>query len=69
MRSVTITPEEIDVDVCFGEFDGFTTKTTWVVDMFKGKTRVDSVCMKTEQFAKETADKFIRLGLCAFGYC
>lgn len=69
MRNVTITPEEFDDDVCVGDYDGVVRKITWVVEMFEGQNRVNTMFMKTEQFAKAEADKFIRLGLCAFGFC
>ncbi len=69
MRNVTITPELVDVDVCYGDYDGFVTKTIWTVEMFEGKQLMTTMFLKTEEFAKEAADKFIRLGLCAFGFC
>jgi hypothetical protein len=69
MRNVTITPELVDVDVCYGDYDGFVAKTIWTVEMFEGKEQVSTMFLKTEEFAKEAADKFVRLGLCAFGYC
>lgn len=33
IRTSTITPEVIDVDVCYGDYDGSYTKTIYVLDL------------------------------------
>lgn len=35
MRVATITPEIVDIDVCYGNFDGHMTRTSWTVDFYE----------------------------------
>lgn len=61
-RTVEITSEMIDVDVCYGDYDGHVTRETWVVDFFILGERVDSGCYKREDYARAIAAKFIETG-------
>jgi hypothetical protein len=61
MSIAIITPEEVDVDVCYGDFDGSYTKTIYVVDFFKGHVGMPNgeydttMYIKTEHDAKMMA--------------
>jgi hypothetical protein len=61
MAIAIVTPEEVDVDVCYGDFDGSYTKTMYVIDFFKGEVGMlngeleTSMYIKTEHDAKMMA--------------
>lgn len=61
MAIAIITPEEVDVDVCYGDFDGSYTKTIYVVDFFNSISGMpngdleDTMYIKTEHDAKMMA--------------
>ena len=61
MAIAIVTPEEVDVDVCYGDFNSFYTKTMYVVDFFRtevGMLHGDldaSMYIKTEHDAKMMA--------------
>lgn len=61
MAIAIITPEEVDVDVCYGDFDGLYTKTIYVVDFFNSISGMpngdleDTMYIKTEHDAKMMA--------------
>lgn len=61
MAIAIITPEEVDVDVCYGDFDGSYTKTIYVVDFFNSVSGMpngeleDTMYIKTEHDAKMMA--------------
>jgi hypothetical protein len=64
MRIATITPEEIDVDYTYLEFDRHVTRTTWVVNFYASEEDFaagkyeDECCYKTEEFAKDAKAKY-----------
>ena len=64
MRTATITPEEIDVDVCVGQYDGFVTRTAWVVAFYENAENLavgvyeDECCYKTEEYANAAKTKY-----------
>lgn len=37
MRTTVITSEMVDIDVCYGDYDGFITREYWNVDCYKGE--------------------------------
>jgi hypothetical protein len=61
MAIAIITPEEIDVDICYGDFDGSYTKTIYVVDFFRSHVGMPNgeydttMYIKTEHDAKMMA--------------
>jgi hypothetical protein len=56
MAITIITPEEIEVDVCYGDYDGSYTKTIYVVDFFCGKVGMLPGEYDTTMFIKNEAD-------------
>lgn len=60
MGIAIITPEEVDVDVCYGDFDGSYTKTIYVLELFntyvgEPADLIDTLYIKTEADAKMMA--------------
>lgn len=60
MAIAIVTPEEVDVDVCYGDFDGSYTKTIYVLELFNtyvGEPAEidDTLYIKTEADAKMMA--------------
>lgn len=59
MPIATITPEEVDIDVCYGDFDGSYTKTIYVLDLMPGDEfpmeAGDTMYIKSEHDAKMKA--------------
>ena len=44
MRTTNITSELVDIDVCYGDYDGFVTREYWIVECFKdAKLKYESV--------------------------
>ena len=56
MPIAIITPEEVDVDVCYGDFDGSYTKTIYVVDFFTGVVGLPIGELETTMYIKNEAD-------------
>lgn len=56
MSIAIITPEEVDVDVCYGDFDGSYTKTIYVVDFFTGEVGLPMSNLETTMYIKTEHD-------------
>lgn len=56
MAIAIITPEEVDVDVCYGDFDGSYTKTIYVVDFFTSIVGLPNGELETTMYLKTEAD-------------
>lgn len=56
MSIAIITPEEIDVDVCYGDFDSSYTKTIYVVDFFTSLSGLPNGELETTMYIKNEAD-------------
>ncbi len=56
MPIAIITPEEVDVDVCYGDFDGSYTKTIYVVDFFTGEVGLPMSNLETTMYIKTEHD-------------
>jgi|LakMenEpi03Aug12_release.lakeMendotaPanAssembly.Ray.scaffolds.fasta_scaffold06276_5 hypothetical protein len=72
MAIAIVTPEEVEVDVCYGNFDGSYTKTMYVVDFFRTEVGMlhgdldTSMYIKTEHDAKMMA-RLYELGMTGRG--
>lgn len=58
MFTATIHTEDLDVDYTYGEMDGHTTRTTWVVTYFENGIRKTEGCYKTEEYATRTKEAY-----------
>lgn len=58
-RTATITEDEIDIDVCLGDYDDVTTATIWEVRFFTGSNWADTHTYKDEERARNVAQMFI----------
>lgn len=56
MPIAIITPEEVDVDVCYGDFNGSYTKTIYVVDFFTGEVGLPMSNLETTMYIKAEHD-------------
>lgn len=56
MPIAIITPEEVDVDVCYGDFDASYTKTIYVVDFFTGEVGFPTSNLETTMYIKAEHD-------------
>ena len=54
MPIAIVTPEEVDVDVCYGDYDGSYTKTIYVVDFLNAE--VGQPSRKGLMYIKNKAD-------------
>ena len=62
MREAIITEEWIDEDVCYGDYDGHTTRKIYEVAFFVDSTEdaIDRHYYKTEALAQQEAARFER---------
>jgi hypothetical protein len=67
MAIAIITPEEIDVDVCYGDFDGSYTKTIYVVDFFTSVVGLPTSDLETTMYIKNEADAKMKARLWELG--
>lgn len=72
MPIANVTAEEIDVDVCYGDFDGSITKTIYVVDFFSSISGLPNGELVNTMYIKNEADaklmaRFWELGLYTTG--
>lgn len=67
MAIAIITPEEIDVDVCYGDFDGSYTKTIYVVDFFTSVVGLSTGELETTMYIKNEADAKMKARLWELG--
>ena len=72
MATAIVTPEEIDVDVCYGDYDGSITKTIYVVDFFSSISGLPNGELVNTMYIKNEADaklmaRFWELGLYTLG--
>jgi hypothetical protein len=58
MRTAFITSEDVDVDVCYGDFDGHITRKSYCVEFFVLDDLVDEHWLKTEVAARMHAGLF-----------
>jgi hypothetical protein len=56
MPIAIITPEEVDVDVCYGDYDGSYTKTIYVTDFFVGEVGPMAANYDTTMYIKAEHD-------------
>ena len=56
MATAIVTPEEIDVDVCCGDYDGSYTKTIYVVDFFNSVSGLPNGELVNTMYIKNEAD-------------
>lgn len=56
MPIAIVTPEEVDVDVCYGDYDGSYTKTIYVVDFYKSEVGLINGDYDTTMYIKTEAD-------------
>lgn len=61
-RTYTITPETVDIDVCYGDYDGHVSKDIFYLEVFKDGIRLDGVGFYTEADAKHHGEKFVTTG-------
>jgi hypothetical protein len=64
-RTYTITPEIVDIDVCYGDWDSHISKDVWYLEVFNGGIFVDGVGFYSEADAKHHGDKFVSTGCIA----
>lgn len=72
MAIAIVTPEEVDVDVCYGDFDSSITKTIYVVDFFSSVSGIPNGELVNTMYIKNEADaklmaRFWELGLYTIG--
>lgn len=72
MTTTIVTPEEVDVDVCYGDFDGSYTETIYVVDFFSSISGLPNGELVNTMYIKNEADaklmaRFWELGLYTIG--
>jgi len=67
MAIAIITPEEIDVDVCYGDFDGSYSKTIYVVDFFSSEVGFPNGNYETTMCIKNEADAKMKSRLWELG--
>ena len=57
MPIAIVTPEEVDVDVCYGDYDSSYTKTMYVVDFYNaGEVGLPMSNLDTTMYIKTEAD-------------
>ena len=56
MAIAIVTPEEVEVDVCYGDFDGSYTKTMYVVDFFRSEVGMLHGDLETTMYIKTEHD-------------
>lgn len=73
MTTTIVTPEEeVDVDVCYGDYDGSVTMTIYVVDFFSSVSGLPNGELVNTMYIKNEADaklmaRFWELGLYTIG--
>ena len=67
MPIAIITPEEVDVDVCYGDYDSSYTKTIYVVDFFTGEVGLPMSNVDTTMYIKNKADAKMRAQMWELG--
>lgn len=72
MATAIVTPEEIDVDVCYGDYDGSITKKIYVVDFFSSISGLPNGELVNTMYINNEADaklmtRFWELGLYTIG--
>ncbi len=56
MAIAIVTPEEVEVDVCYGDFDSSYTKTMYVVDFFRSEVGMLHGDLETTMYIKTEHD-------------
>ena len=56
MAIAIVTPEEVEVDVCYGDFDSSHTKTMYVVDFFRSEVGMLHGDLETTMYIKTEHD-------------
>lgn len=67
MPIATVTAEEVDVDVCYGDYDGSYTKTIYVVDFFNSVSGLPNGEYYSTMFIKTEADAKMKARLWELG--
>lgn len=67
MPIATVTAEEVDVDVCYGDYDGSYTKTIYVVDFFNSVSGLPNGEYNSTMFIKTEADAKMKARLWELG--
>lgn len=62
MREAIVTEDYVDIDVCYGDYDGHVTRKSYEVAFFVSDDEdpIDRHYYKTEEFAKNAASLFER---------
>lgn len=61
-RTYTITPEIVDIDVCYGDYDGHVSKKMFFLILFEHGVRVDWCHSHTEETATSVGERFVMTG-------
>jgi hypothetical protein len=56
MAIAIVTPEEVEVDVCYGDFNSSYTKTMYVVDFFRSEVGMLHGDLETTMYIKTEHD-------------
>lgn len=67
MPIAIITPEEVDVDVCYGDFDSSYSKTIYVVDFFTSVVGLPTGELETTMYIKTEHDAKMKARLWELG--
>ena len=57
-RTASVVSEDIDIDVCIGDYDGFKTIEVWFVDFYVDGERIVGNTYKEEWQARQSAKWF-----------
>jgi len=61
-RTYTITPETVDIDVCYGDYDGHVSKEMFFLVLSEFGIRVDWNNFLSEEDATSVGERFIMTG-------
>ena len=61
-RTYTITPETVDIDVCYGDYDGHVSKEMFFLVLLEYGVRVDWNNFLSEETATAVGERFVMTG-------
>lgn len=61
-RTYTITPETVDIDVCYGDQDSFVSEEMFYLELFEDGFKVCGCDFYTEEDATSEGERFIMTG-------
>lgn len=61
-RTYTITPETVDIDVCYGDYDGHVSKEMFFLVLSEFGVRVDWNNFLSEETATSVGERFVMTG-------